>query len=47
MKERIRLFDAMIDAKINPAEFKVGDWSVENGELKKTIVEKPEKPKKK
>lgn len=47
MKERIRLFDAMIDAKINPSEFKVGEWSVKDGELKQTIVEKPEKPKKK
>lgn len=47
MKERIRLFDAMIDAPINPSEFKVGEWSVKDGELKQTIVEKPEKPKKK
>ena len=43
MKARIRLFDAMIDAKINPSEFKVGEWTVENGELKQTIVEKPKK----
>ena len=47
MKERIRLFDAMIDSKINPSEFKVGEWSVIDGELKQSIVEKPEKPKKK
>lgn len=47
MKERIRLIDKMIDAKINPSEFKVGEWSVIDGELKQSIVEKPEKPKKK
>lgn len=40
MKERIRLFDAMIDSHINPSEFKVGTWTVENGELKQTIAEK-------
>ena len=47
MKARATLIDAMIDSKINPSDFKVGDWSVDNGELKQTIVEKPEKPKKK
>lgn len=35
MKDRIRLFDAMIDAPINPSEFKKGEWVVENGELGK------------
>lgn len=35
MKDRIRLFDAMIDAPINPSEFKKGVWVVENGELGK------------
>lgn len=35
MKDRIRLFDAMIDAPINPSEFKKGEWVVENGELSK------------
>lgn len=45
MKELILLFDAMIDAKINPAEFKVGTWSVTpKGELIQTMPE--EKPKK-
>ena len=33
MKARIRLFDKMIDAPINPSEFKKGDWAVINGEL--------------
>lgn len=36
MKERIALFDAMIDAPINPAEFKKGEWYLDkNGGLKK------------
>lgn len=43
MKERIRLFDAMIDAPINPSEFKVGDWSIKDGKLLQTIPEKKKK----
>lgn len=36
MKDRIRLFDAMIDAPINPSEFKKGEWFVdERGKLRK------------
>ena len=36
MRDRIILFDAMIDAPINPSEFKKGEWYVDNaGELKK------------
>ena len=36
MKERIRLFDKMIDAPINPSEFKKGEWYVDtNGHLAK------------
>ena len=36
MKERIRLFDAMIDAPISPVEFKKGEWYLdENNKLKK------------
>lgn len=36
MHERIRLFDKMIDAPINPSEFKKGEWFVdETGQLKK------------
>lgn len=36
MKTRIRLFDAMIDAPINPLDFKKGEWYVDdNNELKK------------
>lgn len=35
MKERIRLIDAMIDAPINPSEFKDGKWVIRNGQLKK------------
>lgn len=34
MRGRIRLFDKMIDAPLNPAAFKKGDWAVnESGEL--------------
>ena len=35
MRERIILFDKMIDAPINPSDFKKGEWVVEDGELKK------------
>jgi len=35
MRERIILIDKMIDAPINPAEFKKGEWYVNNGQLKK------------
>lgn len=36
MKHRIILFDKMIDAPINPAEFKKGEWYVDdNGQLLK------------
>lgn len=36
MRNRIRLFDAMIDAEINPAEFKKGEWLLdEEGKLRK------------
>ena len=36
MQERIRLFDKMIDASINPSEFKSGKWYVSiDGELKR------------
>ena len=43
MKERIWLFDAFIDAPINPADFKVGEWFLESGELKQRIPEKKKK----
>lgn len=33
MRKRIILFDKMIDAPINPAEFKKGEWSVVDGKL--------------
>lgn len=33
MKHRILLFDKMIDAQVNPAEFKKGEWSVVDGKL--------------
>jgi len=38
MKNRIRLFDAMISSDINPSDFKKGEWVVdpETGTLKKT-----------
>lgn len=36
MRERIRLIDAMIDAPINPSEFKKGEWFIdETGQLRK------------
>jgi hypothetical protein len=36
MRERIILFDKMIDAPINPSEFKKGEWTVlSNGQLTK------------
>ena len=36
MKERIRLFDKMIDAPINPSDFKKGEWYVDgDGKLRK------------
>lgn len=36
MKNRIRIFDKMIDAPINPIEFKKGEWYLdENNELRK------------
>ena len=36
MRERITLFDKMIDAPINPSEFKKGEWTVlSNGQLTK------------
>ena len=35
MRNRVRLIDAMIDAPINPSEFKKGEWYIDpNGELK-------------
>lgn len=37
MKDRVILFDKMIDSKINPSKFKEGTWTVgENGNLKQT-----------
>ena len=35
MKARILLFDRMIDAPINPSDFKKGEWSVKDGNLVK------------
>ena len=35
MRDRVILIDKMIDAPINPSEFKSGDWRVINGELVK------------
>lgn len=35
MRDRIILFDKMIDAPINPADFKKGVWYVEGDQLKK------------
>jgi hypothetical protein len=33
MKDRIRLFDAMIDSDMSPEKFKKGTWSVVDGKL--------------
>lgn len=41
MKERVRLFDAMIDAHVNPSDFKKGDWAIVDGNLVKN--ERPSK----
>lgn len=35
MKDRIVLFDAMIDSHVNPSEFKKGSWSLKDGKLVK------------
>ena len=36
MRKRIIVFDKMIDAPINPAEFKKGEWYItEDGQLRK------------
>lgn len=36
MKERIRLFDKMIDAPVNPSDFKKGEWFIDGqGNLQK------------
>ena len=35
MRQRIILYDKMIDAHINPKEFKTGEWSVSDGKLVK------------
>lgn len=45
MRNRIIVFDKMIDAPINPVEFKTGQWGVLNGELNR--VEKHESEQKK
>lgn len=34
MKDRVCLIDAMIDAQINPSEFKSGEWLIVDGMLK-------------
>lgn len=33
MRDRVILFDKMIDSKINPSDFKKGEWSVKDGVL--------------
>ena len=35
MRQRIIVFDAMIDSVLSPSEFKKGKWVVENGQLMK------------
>lgn len=35
MKDRVILFDAMIDSHVNPSEFKKGSWSLKDGKLVK------------
>jgi hypothetical protein len=41
--QRIMLFNAMIDARVNPVDFKSGSWVLKDGKLYK----RPEEPKKK
>ena len=38
MKDRIELFDLMIDSNYNPKDFKTGEWSVVDGELVQFVV---------
>ena len=33
MRDRVNLIDAMIDAPVNPSDFKKGSWSVKDGKL--------------
>ena len=40
---RIILFNAMIDARMDPMKFKVGIWSVKNGQLYQTLPEEKKK----
>lgn len=35
MRNRIVIFDAMIDSHVNPSDFKKGEWSVKDGKLVK------------
>lgn len=43
MRKRILLFDAMIDAPVDPAQFKVGEWSIKFGGLVQEIKESKKK----
>ena len=45
MRQRVIVFDKMIDAPMNPSEFKSGKWAVINGELCKLPDEPKEKKK--
>ena len=36
MRDRIILFDAMIDSHVNPSEFKKGEWKIVNGKITKS-----------
>lgn len=36
LRERIILFDAMIDSHVNPSEFKKGEWKVVNGKISRS-----------
>jgi hypothetical protein len=46
MKDRIILFDKMIDAPVDPSQFKVGEWSVRGGQLHQETPMPAEKKKK-
>ena len=46
MRQRIELFDKMIDAPVDPSQFKVGEWSVRGGQLHQEIPMPAEKKKK-
>lgn len=43
MRKRVNLINAMIDAPVDPAQFKVGEWSLKDGHLAQEIKETKKK----